>query len=133
MARTQKTFDKILALLHRHTGVDFSLYKEATLRRRTERRMTAHKFKSLDEYARYVQGHPAEVKSLFNDVLVNVTGFFRDPRAFETLKKGYFARLIRMKPSDNPIRIWVPACSTGEEVYSLAIILMELAGRKADA
>src|SRR6185369_5647602 len=131
MAGTQKAFEKILTILHRQTGVDFSLYKEATLRRRMERRMTGHKLKKLDQYATFLHGRPNEVKAIFNDVLINVTGFFRDPEAFKALKKDYFAQLLRgNKTAETPVRIWVPACSTGEEVYSLAIVLMEVLGER---
>jgi len=130
MAQSQKAFSKILALLLQHTAVDFTFYKQATLRRRMERRIASRKLKSLDAYAQYLQAHPAEVKALFNDILINVTGFFRDPAAFDGLRKKFIPQLLRAEKTGVPIRIWVPACSTGEEVFSLAIILMEAMERK---
>lgn len=127
-----KAFDKILTILHQRTSVDFSLYKQATLRRRIARRMMAHKFKSLDEYFDYLLADPVEIKALFNDILIQVTSFFRDPFVFKWLEKHYLSELVRQKISDGAIRIWVPACSTGEEVYSLAIALAELTEGKTD-
>ena len=121
-----RAFNKILTLLREQTTVDFSLYKEATLLRRMKRRMTAAKCESLNEYYNYLRMHPGEIKSLFNDILIQVTGFFRDPAVFKWLKKNYLSELVRAKASEGPIRIWVPACSTGEEVYSLAILMAEL-------
>jgi two-component system, chemotaxis family, CheB/CheR fusion protein len=119
-------FDKILALLHQHTGVDFTNYKQATLRRRIERRMNAQKMRSFNEYCAYLRKHRNEAKALFNDFLIPVTSFFRDPAVFGKLKTKHFPQLLRSNRSNGPIRIWVPACSTGEELYSLAMILMEL-------
>lgn len=119
-------FNRILALLQQRTGVDFAEYKEPTLRRRIERRMKARKIHTLDEYSRYLRSNPPEIHQLFQDVLIQVTSFFRDPLVFKTLKAGYLSQLTRGHRSAGPIRIWVPACSTGEEVYSLAMILAEL-------
>jgi PAS domain S-box-containing protein len=126
----EKAFTKILTLLHHHTSVDFSLYKQATLRRRIARRMTSFKFKTLGEYADHLQTNPAEVKILFNDILIQVTGFFRDPFVFQWLEQ-HFRESGRDKKSEG-IRVWSPACSTGEEVYSLAIVLAELTEGKGD-
>lgn len=125
-AEVNRSFDKILTLLRQHTGVDFTNYKQATLRRRIEKRMNAQKMRSFNEYCAYLRNHPNEAKGLFNDVLIQVTSFFRDPAVFSALKINYFPQLLRSKRSAGSIRIWVPACSTGEELYSLAIILMEL-------
>jgi len=119
-------FEKILAVLHQHSGVDFTSYKEATLHRRIERRMNARKIASFKDYCHYLRLHHDELKELFNDILIQVTSFFRDPHVFKTLKTKYFSELLREKHSEDPIRIWIPACSTGEELYSLAIILVEL-------
>ncbi|HEY1790666.1 MAG TPA: hypothetical protein VGJ73_21130 [Verrucomicrobiae bacterium] len=83
-------FEKILALLHQHTGVDFTWYKQATLRRRIERRMNAHKIRSFNEYFLYLRKNRAEEKELFNDVLIPVTSFFRDTGVFKALKTVYF-------------------------------------------
>jgi two-component system CheB/CheR fusion protein len=127
------SFDKILALLHQHTGVDFTNYKQATLRRRIERRMNSHKLASMDEYCRYLRKNRFEVKELFNDILIPVTSFFRDTAVFKALKTAYFPQLLRSNRSTGSIRLWVPACSTGEELYSLAMILTELKEVKNDA
>ncbi|HTV42544.1 MAG TPA: CheR family methyltransferase [Candidatus Sulfotelmatobacter sp.] len=125
-------FDKILALLHQHTGVDFTNYKQATLRRRIERRMNARKIGSFNEYCQYLRKNRSEAKELFNDILIPVTSFFRDPGVFKALKTTYFPQLLRSNHSNEPLRIWVPACSTGEELYSLAMILAELKEAKKD-
>jgi two-component system CheB/CheR fusion protein len=125
-------FEKILAMLHQYAGVDFTSYKEATLHRRIDRRMNAHKILSYKEYCAYLRLHRNELKELFNDVLVQVTSFFRDPNVFKALKIKYFPQIFREKGGESPIRIWVPACSTGEELYSLAIILAEIKEAKND-
>ena len=132
MRQVNGWFDKILALLHQQTGVDFTNYKQATLRRRIERRMNARKIGSFNEYCAYVQKNQTEAKALFNDILIPVTSFFRDAPAFRALKTNYFPQMLRSDRSDGSIRIWVPACSTGEELYSLAIILMELKEARKD-
>ena len=125
-------FDKILGLLHKQTGVDFTNYKQATLRRRIERRMNACKVRSYEEYCRYLRKHRNEAKELFNDLLIPVTGFFRDADVFSALKTCYLPQLLRSNPANGAIRIWVPACSSGEELYSLAMILSELKEVKND-
>ncbi|HXC36139.1 MAG TPA: PAS domain S-box protein [Candidatus Acidoferrales bacterium] len=126
-------FDEILAQLHQHTGVDFANYKQATLRRRIERRMNAHKIRSFNEYCAYLRKHPNEAKALFNDILIPVTSFFRDPEVFKALKADYFPQMLQSDRSGPSIRVWVPACSTGEELYSLAMILAELKEAKKDS
>ena len=123
---------RIFGLLHSATRVDFSHYKTSTLKRRIARRMLLRKTQNLRSYLRYLEHHPSEVQALFNDILINVTGFFRDPRAFAALKKKVFPKILRQRPKDTAIRIWVPGCSTGEEVYSLAIALHEFLGKKFD-
>lgn len=127
----EKAFEDILAILRQRTAVDFTHYKHATLQRRIQRRMVLHKFESLADYGAYLRMHVGEVKELYNDMLIHVTGFFRDPHAFQALKKRIFPRLLKQRSSDESFRIWVPGCSTGEEAYSLAIALVEfLAERK---
>jgi two-component system CheB/CheR fusion protein len=121
----EKLFEEVVALLRQRMGVDFANYKHATLRRRIQRRMVLHKFESLKDYTAYLRAHAAEVKELFTDILIHVTGFFRDSSVFQLLKKRIFPRLIKNKTPEAAIRIWVPGCSTGEEVYSLAMALME--------
>ncbi len=117
--------NKILMLLRSRTGHDFSLYKQSTIHRRIERRMTVHGLEDTGTYARYLQEHPEEVHALFKELLINVTSFFRDPEAFEALKKDILPKLFENKPENYVFRIWVPGCSTGEETYSIAIIFRE--------
>jgi two-component system CheB/CheR fusion protein len=115
----------VFGLLRRGTGVDFSGYKHSTLKRRIVRRMILHKLESLGNYVKFLESSPAEATALFNDLLINVTEFFRDPAAFQTLQKKVFPKLIKAHRGDSPLRLWVCGCSTGEEAYSLAIALVE--------
>ena len=121
----EKAFGDILTTLRHRVGVDFTHYKHATLQRRIERRLMLHKFEKLKDYAQYLRSHSDETKELFNDILIHVTGFFRDPSLFATLKKKIFPRLLKKKKRNEPLRVWVPGCSTGEEVYSIAMALIE--------
>ena len=121
---------QILRLLHHDSGVDFTNYKAATLRRRIARRMALHKVETLDEYAEYLRDHPVEIEALFQDILINVTSFFRDPETFELLKSRVFPRIINEHGSSDAIRMWVVGCSTGEEAYSLAIVFSEFMERE---
>jgi two-component system, chemotaxis family, CheB/CheR fusion protein len=125
-------FNKILALLRRTMGADFSLYKANTLRRRIRRRMILNKLDGLDEYAKYLRNNPAEVENLYQDILINVTSFFRDSETFEVLKEKIFPRIVEHRAPDEPVRIWVVGCSTGEEAYSVAMSFTEFAGEGAD-
>lgn len=120
--------EKVFLLLRNRTGNDFSHYKQTTLHRRISRRMLVNKIDRLKDYVRYLNSHPAEVDALFQDILINVTSFFRDPEAFEALKKTVYPLILQDRNSDRPIRIWVPGCSTGEEVYSIIISLLEYLG-----
>ena len=122
----EKAFEEILMLLRQRQGVDFTHYKHATLRRRMLRRMVLHKLDLLKDYGVFLRGHATEVKELFNDILIHVTGFFRDPAVFQTLRSKVFPRILKGKGPDDSIRIWIAGCSTGEEVYSVAMTLMEL-------
>ena len=118
-------FIRILQLLRTKTGHDFSLYKQNTIRRRIERRMAAHSLDDTDAYARYLAENPAEVHLLFKELLINVTSFFRDPEAFELLKNEILPSLLANKPEDGVFRVWVAGCATGEEAYSIAMVLRE--------
>ncbi|MEP0874014.1 ATP-binding protein [Trichocoleus desertorum AS-A10] len=115
----------IFALLQSKTGVDFSRYKANTVDRRIQRRMLLYKLERLEDYVTYLQVHPAEIKALYEEILIHVTSFFRDPEAFELLKKRVFPAITQNKSNDRSIRIWIAGCSTGEEVYSIAICLLE--------
>ena len=117
-------FQKIFILLRTHTGHDFSLYKQNTIFRRVERRMNISQLDNLPNYVRLLQENPAETNNLFKELLIGVTNFFRDPESFEKMKK-LLSELVKSKPENSQIRIWVPGCSTGEEAYSVAIILRE--------
>ena len=117
-------FQKIYILLRTHTGHDFSLYKQNTILRRVERRMNVSQLDSVPNYVRLLQENPDEIENLYKELLIGVTNFFRDPESFEKLKK-LFWELVKSKPENSKIRIWVPGCSTGEEAYSVAIILQE--------
>lgn len=121
----------IFALLRTTTGVDFTLYKPSTLDRRMQRRMLLYKMESLEDYAEYLQEHPGELQALYEEILIHVTSFFRDPQAFEQLQAQVFPTISQNKLSDAPIRIWVAGCSTGEEVYSIAICLLEFLSDRA--
>ncbi|HYV95263.1 MAG TPA: PAS domain S-box protein [Chitinophagales bacterium] len=120
----------ILALLNRTTGVDFSHYKETTIRRRIVRRMLLNKLHGLKEYESYLKKKNDEANALYQDLLIHVTGFFRDADTMEFVRKEVLPRILKTKTANDPIRIWIPACSTGEEAYSLAILLMEALSEK---
>ncbi|MBI5242761.1 MAG: PAS domain-containing protein [Elusimicrobia bacterium] len=116
---------KVFILLRSQTGHDFSQYKQNTVVRRIERRMAVHQLAGLDGYVRYLQQNPAEVEVLFRDLLIGVTHFFRDPEEFKTIQEQGIPRLFAGNPAGSLIRVWVPGCSTGEEAYSIAILLQE--------
>ncbi|MEG4033558.1 chemotaxis protein CheB [Microcoleus sp. S36b_A4] len=115
----------IFALLKSTTGVDFSQYKPRTIARRIQRRMVLYKLESLNDYAQHLRYNSAEVTALYEEILIHVTSFFRDAEAFEKLKELVFPTITQNKSAETPIRIWVAGCSTGEEVYSIAICLLE--------
>ena len=115
---------RIISLVRRHSGVDFSVYKPTTVGRRIARRMALHRIGSVSEYGDLVERDPGEARALSQDVLIHVTGFFRDPEVFEALERTVFPALLEKK-REGPIRIWVPGCSSGEEVYTLAMSLVE--------
>ncbi len=131
LTESEADLNKIFSLLRALNGVDFSYYKHSTLKRRIVRRMVLKKIETIREYASYLQQNPSEVDALFQDLLINVTAFFRDEPMFQALKKKVFPRIIKQTSPQAPIRIWVPGCSTGEEVYSLAISLFEFLGKNA--
>jgi two-component system, chemotaxis family, CheB/CheR fusion protein len=122
--------NKVFILLRTHTGVDFTDYKHATIRRRIQRRMLLHRIERMDQYVQFLQQHAEEAESLYQDLLINVTSFFRDPDSFRALRKKMFPRLLKNRGPDQSLRVWVPGCSTGEEAYSIAISLLESIGDK---
>ena len=132
-AQQERAFTDILLLLRKATGVDFLLYKRPTIQRRIQRRMALHTFERLADYLLFLQDNSTEVQALFQDVLITVTSFFRDPAAFDTLKRTVFPALIQGRMPEEPIRVWIIGCATGEEVYSLAMCLTEFLDEVAPA
>lgn len=121
----------VFQALLRTSGVDFTHYRETTTLRRIHRRMVVHKLEKLDEYAKFLQSNPAEVKALYQDILINVTGFFRNPRAFDALQSEVFPEVLKNHRPQTSMRIWTPGCASGEETYSVAIALLEFLGERA--
>jgi len=124
-AKTQSALEKVVVLLRAHTGNDFSCYKRNTLYRRIERRMGIHQIGKMSAYVRYLQENSQELNLLFKELLIGVTNFFRDPAAWEQLRAHALPALLADRPPGQPLRAWVPGCSTGEEAYSLAMVLRE--------
>jgi two-component system CheB/CheR fusion protein len=120
-----KALFQIIQLIKKATNVDFTHYKINTIKRRIIRRMLIYKIDTLVDYLTYLKQHPNEVSILYNDVLINVTSFFRDADSLEYVKKTLLPKILESKQPNEPLRIWVPACATGEESYSLAMICME--------
>ncbi len=114
----------LLSLLREATGVDFTHYKHTSLHRRIHRRILLHKLEDLKDYVRFARNTPGEIEELYQDILIHVTSFFRDPAVFEALRKRVFPDLFGASDRGT-IRVWVPGCSTGEEVYSLAMAMLE--------
>jgi len=123
--KTIGALNKIFALLRARTGNDFSLYKRSTINRRIERRMSVHKINNINKYLRYLQENPTEIDLLFKEFLIGVTNFFREPESFVILKEKIMPKLLKSKKAGDSLRFWVIGCSTGEEAYSIAIILQE--------
>jgi two-component system CheB/CheR fusion protein len=123
--KTQSALEKAIILLRTHTGHDFSLYKRNTFYRRIERRMGIHQIDKIANYVRYLQENSQELDLLFKELLIGVTSFFRDPAAWEELRKKILPALIASRPDGHVLRAWVPGCSTGEEAYSLAMVFKE--------
>lgn len=134
IARDQSTTEtlmhKMFALLRERCGVDFSNYKPSTIDRRIERRISINQLNNLEEYYSYVESSPREANLLFNELLICVTRFFRDREAFEFLEKLALPGLLERVPPGDPVRVWVPSCSTGEEAYSLAMLFADEMARQ---
>lgn len=131
VAAHEQEFQQILRVLGLRTDVDFTVYKTTTLKRRILRRMVMQQMDSFAQYLAYLRDHQIEVQALYQDVLIGVTSFFRDPSTFAALAREAFPRLVEAKSTRSPIRVWVPGCSTGEEVYSLAICLLEFLAERS--
>jgi two-component system CheB/CheR fusion protein len=123
--KTENALKKIFIVLRAQTGHDFSQYKPSTIHRRIERRMAIHQIETMDGYVKYLQQMPTDIEALFRDLLIGVTKFFRDPEVFKALEEKIIPKLFIDKTADAVIRVWSPGCSTGEEAYSLAILLQE--------
>src|SRR6516164_921325 len=121
----------IFQLLRRSTGVDFTHYRQTTIRRRIQRRMLVHKLERIEDYVRYLQSNTAEIKALYQDMLINVTSFFRNPSVFDALKSTVFPSIMKHRTHDKVLRVWTPASASGEETYSIAIAMLEYLGDKA--
>lgn len=121
-----RDMDELMRMVADASGVDFSHYKQTTLHRRIQRRMVAHRLEKLADYVAFIKANPVELDELYRDILIHVTGFFRDPGAFEALRATVLPAILKDRHlDDTPVRIWVPGCSTGEEVYSIAMVLIE--------
>jgi len=122
----QSALEKVVILLRSQTGHDFSLYKKNMIYRRIERRMGLHQIGKIANYVRFLQKNPQEVELLFHELMIGVTSFFRDPEAWEQLKAEVLPAVLGRSASNQTLRAWIPACSTGEEAYSLAILFKEM-------
>jgi two-component system CheB/CheR fusion protein len=121
----ESSLKSLFTFLRAKTEVDFSQYRKTTVRRRIQRRMVVHRLEKLDDYLKLLKRNPEEVDALYNEMLIHVTGFFREPEAFDALQTVVLPRLLPGRDPNEPVRIWLPGCSTGEEAYSLAIIVTE--------
>ena len=127
----EKGLTAIFQVLRLATGVDFTHYRKSTILRRIHRRMVVHRIDNIEQYAKFAQKKPAEIKALYQDMLINVTSFFRTPRVFEALKSTVFPVLQKNLRREQGIRIWTPGCASGEETYSVAMALLEFLGERA--
>src|SRR5262249_10547975 len=122
---------KLVLLIRAGFGTDLTYYKPSTIERRIERRMALPKLEHPDDYINFIQASPDELRTLYKDILIGVTSFFRDRSPFEVLRSKVVPKLVAEKKHGAGIRIWVPACSSGEEAYSVAICLLEALGERA--
>ena len=118
-------FAEIMEMLKSAKGVDFGHYKPGTVRRRTLRRMAIHRLESPDKYVKYLKNNREELDLLFNDILIHVTSFFREPATFTAITTNVLPAILKNRSQDDPVRVWVPGCATGEEAYSVAICILE--------
>ncbi len=125
LLQNEDALSRLFQMLRERQGVDFSLYKPSTVVRRIERRITINHIDSIEEYLRYCQRYPSEIEQLFKEMLIGVTSFMRDPEAYQLLRETFLPDLIQ-RHEEREFRIWCAGCSTGEEAYSLAIIVNEI-------
>ncbi|MDB5126034.1 CheR family methyltransferase, partial [Mucilaginibacter sp.] len=131
--KDEDVFIRLLKVLLTRRGVDFTYYKKSTLKRRIIRRMALNNIGKPEHYLSYISENKSEQDALYNDMLISVTNFFRDPESFELLCTTVFPALLKQKADNGSLRVWVAGCATGEEAYSMAICLQELMGDKASA
>jgi two-component system, chemotaxis family, CheB/CheR fusion protein len=124
-AKASDPLTPAMEVLRAHTNFDFSGYKKGTLRRRIQRRMRLRHLNELPKYVEVLRNDPAELTALFKDLLINVTSFFREPAAWQVLQQQVIRRVVAAQDTDVPLRVWIPACATGEEAYSIAMVLIE--------
>jgi two-component system CheB/CheR fusion protein len=125
LLHNEDALSRLFQMLRERQGVDFSLYKPSTVVRRIERRITINHIDSIEDYLRYCQRYPSEIEQLFKEMLIGVTSFIRDPEAYQLLREAYLPDLLQ-RHEEQEVRIWTAGCSTGEEAYSLAIIINEI-------
>ncbi len=123
--KDENQLSKVISILRDHKGVDFSNYKETTIIRRLEKRISINRFEEIDDYVRFLADNPREISFLFNELLIGVTRFFRDEEYFNKLSEEILGDLFKQTGDNETLRVWVAACSTGEEAYSLAMLLKE--------
>src|SRR5947209_8548037 len=128
---TNDAFTALLEYLKRSRGFDFTGYKPTSLERRIRKRMEGVNVESFEDYVDYLEVHPDEFVHLFNTILINVTSFFRDPPAWDYLAREVLPRLLAERPSGEPIRVWSAGCASGQEAYTLAMLLAEALGTEA--
>jgi two-component system CheB/CheR fusion protein len=133
LAAGEEELGRILELLRSASGVDFTYYKKPTIKRRVARRMALHNMESLSRYLKHLEGNRQELDALYQDILIHVTSFFREPEVFLALQGAILPKISAGKPKGEAFRIWVPGCSSGEEVYSIAMCLLENLGDQTGA
>ncbi|NEO95701.1 MAG: chemotaxis protein CheR, partial [Moorea sp. SIO3G5] len=124
----EQVFEAILDFLRRTRGFDFSGYKRSSLKRRMKKHIHSRQIDTFSDYLDFLEVHPEEFVPLFNTILINVTDFFRDTAAWEYLKDEIIPRIISQKSGEDPIRLWSAGCASGQEAYSLAMLLAEALG-----
>src|SRR5215475_1885768 len=132
-AETDRLLNQIFRLVKTAVGVDFTHYKRLTIRRRIARRMILRQIECLPDYLQFLRGNNEEVEALFEDLLITVTSFFRDPEVFDFLKTRIIPKILEHIPAYTLARVWVPGCAGGEEVYSIAMCFLEAAPDRGDS
>ncbi|WP_305784426.1 CheR family methyltransferase [Symbioplanes lichenis] len=128
MGEADQQFEELIGHLHETRGFDFTGYKRSSLMRRVQRRMSQVRIAGYGEYLEFLQARPDEFTALFNTILINVTSFFRDPEAWDHLRREVLEPMLAAKPADAPLRVWTAGCASGEEAYTVAMLLSEILG-----